>query len=141
MLAFITVMSIITCPITTFLNVLVVIAVKTKPRLQGMSNIAPACKVATTAGIMEVIRQPLFIALVAAIIQGKTSSAYCLLMLLSNNAIRMRAMASLLLLALINVERYIAIKYSLQYITIVTKARLIRSSAVLWIITLLLTVP
>ena len=140
-LVFIIVVSVIACPITTVLNALVIIAVKTKPRLQTMSNIAIAC-LATTDGIMGVIGQPLsIVAWVASMMLGKTSSAYCLLIVLSSNVIRVLAMASLFLLALINVERYIAIKHSLEYITIVTKVRLIRSSAVLWIITLFFTVP
>ena len=133
-LVFITVVSILTCPITTVLNALVIIAVKTKPRLQTMSNIALTC-LATTDGIMGVVGQPLFIAGVAGTIERN-----CLLTVSSKNVIRFLITASLFLLTLINVERYIAIKHSLQYITIVTKARLIRSSAILWIITSLLTV-
>ena len=59
-LVFIAVMSVITCPITTVLNVLVIIAVKTKPRLKIMSNIALAC-LAATDGLMRMIGLPLFI--------------------------------------------------------------------------------
>ena len=40
-----------------------------------------------------------------------------------------------------NVERYIAIKHSFAHITMITKARLLSSSAFLWIASLLLTVP
>ena len=134
-LVLMTVVSIMICPITTVLNALVIIAVKTKPRLQTMSNIALAC-LATTDGIMGVIGQPLFIAGVVGAIKEN-----CLLTASSKYVIRLLITASLLLLALINVERYIAIKHSLQYITIVTKTRLICSSAVLWFISLLLTVP
>lgn len=42
-LVFITVTTIITCPITTGLNTLIVIAVKTKHRMKTKSNIALAC--------------------------------------------------------------------------------------------------
>ena len=38
-------------------------------------------------------------------------------------------------------ERYIAIKHSLRYATVVTEIRLICSSAFFWIITFLLTLP
>ena len=41
-------------------------------------------------------------------------------------------------LAMMNVERYIAINQSLRYETLVTETRLISVSAVLWIITILL---
>ena len=139
-LAFIIVMNMITCPITTVLNALIIIAVKTKPRLKTMSNVALAC-LATTDGIMGMIGQPIFIARTTVALQGEASSTDCTLERLSANVIRAIGTASLFHLALVNVERYIAIKHSLKYINMVTEARLTLSSAVLWIITLLLTVP
>ena len=58
-------------------------------------------------------------------------------------ALRVLGVASLFHLAMVNVERYIAIKHSLRYEILVTETRLISVSAVLWIITILLqlTVP
>ena len=58
-------------------------------------------------------------------------------------ALRVLGVASLFHLAMVNVERYIAIKHSLRYEILVTETRLISVSAVLWIITTLLqlTVP
>ena len=53
-------------------------------------------------------------------------------------ALRVLGVASLFQLAIVNVERYIAIKHSLRYETLVTETRLIGVSAVLWIITILL---
>ena len=48
-LVFITVISIITCPITAVLNVLIMIAVKTKNQVRTKSNIALACLSSTEA--------------------------------------------------------------------------------------------
>ena len=44
-------------------------------------------------------------------------------------------------LVLINVERYIAIKNSLQYIAMVTKALVLGSSLLAWITVVVLTIP
>lgn len=42
-LIFIAVISIITCPVTAVMNALIILAVKTKPRLKTKSNISLAC--------------------------------------------------------------------------------------------------
>lgn len=59
-LVFITVISIITCPITALLNVLIMIVVKSKNEVRTTSNIALAC-LSSTDAVMGVIGQPLFI--------------------------------------------------------------------------------
>ena len=48
-LVFITVISIITCPLTTVLNALIIVAVKTKNQVRIKSNIALACLSSTDA--------------------------------------------------------------------------------------------
>ena len=139
-LVFIAVMNIISFPITVVLNVLVIIAVKAKPRLKTMSNIALAC-LATTDAIMGVIGQPLFLAWITAILQKEATSDYCFVIRLTKEVTRVLATASLFHLTLVNVERYIAIHHSLKYMTMVTASRILHSSAFMWIGTLLLTVP
>ena len=90
---------------------------------------------------MGVIGQPLFVSWVTAELQGNTSSTYCIRTLLSRIALRVLGIASLSHLAMMNVERYIAIKHPLQYETIVTENRLTFLSVLLWITVILLTVP
>ena len=136
-LVFITVISIITCPITAVLNVLIMIAVKTKNQLRTKSNIALAC-LSSTDAVMGVIGQPLFIGWLIEELQGNTSGTYCVLIgFARRDVLRVLGIASLFHLAMVNVERYIAIKHSLRYEIIVTEARLIGVSALLWTITLL----
>ena len=139
-LVFITVISIITSPITFSLNALIIIAVKTKHRVKTKSNLAIAC-LSSTDGIMGVIGQPLFISWVIAELQGNTSSTYCIRTLLSRIALRVLGIASLSHLAMMNVERYIAIKHPLQYETIVTENSLTCLCVLPWITAILLTVP
>ena len=139
-LVFVTFISIITSPITFSLNALIIIAVKTKHRVKTKSNLAIA-SLSSTDGIMGVIGQPLFTSWVTAELQGNTSSTYCIRTLLSRIALRVLGIASLSHLAMMNVERYIAIKHPLQYETIVTENRLTCLSVLLLITDILLTVP
>ena len=139
-LMLIVIINIITCPFTVVLNVLVMAAVKIKPRLQTKTNIALAC-LASTDGIMGLIGQPLYIAEIIAVLQEKVSSVHCYVIQLSSNTLTVLAGASLLHLVLMNLERYIAIKHSFMYSTMVTKSRILFSSAVAWITNLILTVP
>ena len=137
-LVFITVISIITCPVTTVLNALIMVAVKTKNQVRTKSNIALAC-LSSTDAVMGVIGLPLFSSWLIVELQGNTFGMHCELIGFTRTSLRLLTIASLLHLAIVNVERYIAIKHSLRYEIIVTEARLIGVSALLWIITLLLT--
>ena len=131
-LVFIAVISAITCPHTVVMNALIIITVKTKPRGKTKLNIALAC-LSTTDLAMGVIGQPLFISGVIAELQGYASSTYCLRKELGVLAIALSGNASLFHIILVNAEKYIAIRRPLQYETMVTEARLIGLSALLWI--------
>ena len=131
-LVFIAVISAITCPHTVVMNALIIITVKTKPRVKTKLNIALSC-LSTTDLAMGVIGQPLFISGVIAELQGYASSTYCLRKELGVLAIALSGNASLFHIILVNAEKYIAIRRPLQYETMVTEARLIGLSALLWI--------
>ena len=62
-------------------------------------------------------------------------------MLLPTKTMRTLAIASIFNLTLMNIDRYIAIKHSLKYKTLVTRGRLLRGSAFAWAVSFLLTVP
>ena len=121
-------------------NALVIIAVTTKHRLNTNTNIALAC-LSTTDLAMGVIGQPLSISKTITELQGNTSGTYCVRTLLATIGLRVLSSVSLSHLAMMNVERYIAIKHALKYETIVTKNRLICLSSLLWVAELPLTVP
>ena len=123
-LVFITVTTIITCPISTGLNTLIMIVVKTEHRVKTKSNIELTC-LSSTDAVMGVRGQPLFISWLIAELQGNTFSTYCVRIQLARMALRVLGVALLFHLAMVNVERYIAIKHSLRYETLVTETRLI----------------
>ena len=139
-LIFLVVLSIITCPLTTLFNVLVMIAVKTKPRLKTNSNIVLGC-LAVTDGLIGVIGIPWFVAIRISTLKGEASEEYCFLEQLTRNIIRLLCSASITHLLLMSVERYIAIKHSFAYTTVVTKTRILAASALGWFIALVATIP
>ena len=98
------------------------IAAKTKHRVKTKSNIALGC-LSSTDAVTGVIGQPLFISWLIAELQGNTFSTYCVRIPLARKALRVLGVASLFHLAMVNVERYIAIKHSLTYETLVTATR------------------
>ena len=109
------VISITASPITTALSALIIIAVKGNHRLKNKSNIALAC-LSTTDLVMGLIGQPAFVSWMIAHLQRNNTSAfsYCIRAFSSTITLRVLGNASLSHLAMINVERYIAIKHSLR---------------------------
>ena len=79
--------TIITCPISTGLNTLIMIAVKTKHRVKTKFNIELAC-LSSTDAVMGVIGQPLFISWVIAGLQGNTFSTYLCTNTISDNGLK-----------------------------------------------------
>ena len=139
-MVFIIVLSILACPSTILLNLLVIISVKTKPHLKTISNIVIGC-LAVTDTLMGIIGQPLFVAARILTLRAETSSDFCAVKDLSRNINRILGGATVFHLIVMNVERYIAIKHPFQHITIVTKSRVLRSSAVAWIAIFIVTLP
>ena len=135
---FLIIMNIITAPVTSLLNGLVIIAVKRKLRLKTKSSIALAC-LATTDCFMGVIGQPMFIALNIVVLQVESSYTYCLIRQLSIAVLTVLGRATNLHLALMYLDRYIAIKHPYRYTNMVTATRLLCSSAFVWIVALLST--
>ncbi len=119
----------ISCPLTVLLNVLVIMAVKRRPRLQSNTNILLAC-LAVTDVLTGLTVQPSFIAW-----------KYCLLLDnintkvvkdVHNILIRALSVCSSLHLMLVTCERLIAIKFTLYYHGIVTKQNIKAAVIAVW---------
>ena len=123
-----------TCPFTILLNLLVMIAVKTKPRLQSMSNITLTCLAATDMTVGLVV-QPLLITLVVNLIQGKTTAGVCSVQSATGFCISLFCFSSFVHLFLMTVDRYIAIMCPYAYIQTFTKTRFLIAKALAWTLT------
>ena len=105
-------MNAFTCPFTILLNVLVMIAVKTKQQLRTKSGIALAC-LATTDFTVGLVVQPLNIATFILVLQGdETPNLLCHLIEVTVTVSVTYALASLYHLFVMSGERYLAIKHS-----------------------------
>ena len=129
------VFSLATCPVTILLNALVMVAVKTKRRLQKNSNILLAC-MALTDLMVGLVVQPLHITKTIFLLQDKEFHEFCDIDLAFTVCYLTFVVATECHLVLISGERYLAIKHTFTHATVVTKSRLMVCSAVAWIVAL-----
>ena len=122
------ILNLLTCP----LNTVVIIAVKTKPRLQTMHDLILASMAVTDLAV-GIVAQPASIAREISHQTGGSLLMYCNLSTLTMITTTLLSLTSLFHLALISVERLIAMKYSLRYNDIVTKRRLTAAVALCWL--------
>ena len=130
------VVNLATCPSTIFLNALVMVAVKAKRRLQTHPNILLAC-MALTDLMVGLVVQPLHVAKTIFILQaGKDAHEFCNIDLAFAVSLFIFSFGTNCHLLLISGERYLAIKHTFTHAKVITRARLILSSAVTWIATM-----
>ena len=117
------ILNILSFPVTILMNVLVIMAAKTRPRLQSKYNILLAC-LAGTDLLVGVASQPVFIVAQIYVTKGLSLTEYCLYHKESHLIFYIPILASLYHLTLISIERFVAIKHTFRYVTIVTGFRL-----------------
>ena len=108
------------------------VAVKTKRRLQTHPNILLAC-LALTDLMVGLVVQPLYITKTIFILQGKDAHDFCDIEETFSVSVVMFMFATIFHSLVISIERYLAIKHTFIHAAVVTKTRLIISSAVAWI--------
>ena len=121
----------ITCPFTVVLNVLVIKAVKTTPRLRTNSNILLSC-LAVTDVLTGLFTQPFFILWQIFLLLGLSESETlekCFVL-----SVIVLQIASYLHLMLVTFERLIAIKFTMKYSNIITDNNIKIAVLVVWII-------
>ena len=133
------ILNMLSCPVIVLTNMLVIMAVKTRPRLQSMYNILLACLAATDL-LVGTITQPTFIAVEIFGIAGDSVATYCSIF---ENILKpllfLSILPSLFHLTLISVERYTALKCALRYHEIVTKLRLTIAVTFSWFLAVVYT--
>ena len=128
------IINVATFPFTIVLNLLVMIAVKTRVRLQSMSNILLAC-LASTDVMVGLVVQPLRIAVFIILLKGETTSGACLVHVLTAVFSFILCLVSVEHLLLMTVDRYFAIMRPYSYDRTITRARLMGGSCLSWILT------
>ena len=132
---------ILTSPVTAAMNSLVMIAVKMKARLRvHKSNIALAL-LASTYLTVGVLVHPLYVALMRTILLDGTSSASCALQVLTRVLYSVGVSASLIHMALISGERFLAMRRPFALLTLVTDSSLLAASVLAWLLSIILHIP
>ncbi|XP_078384683.1 beta-1 adrenergic receptor-like isoform X1 [Oculina patagonica] len=126
----------LTCPLIIFLNILVMVAVKTKRQLRTESNVALAC-LATTDLVVGLVAQPLQIASVSLLLKGE-DNIFCTLTDVSLAVTSKCLVASFTHLLLMSAERYVAIKHPFAHENQVTEVRIIIASCLAWSVAIIL---
>ncbi|XP_078346862.1 adenosine receptor A2a-like [Oculina patagonica] len=129
------IINIITCPLTVLLNVLVIMAVKRRPRLQSYTNILLACLAATDV-LTGLTVQPSFILGKTFELLGLTYEANYTDRGFHTPLIVVISVCSSLLLMLVTCERLIAIKFTMHYSYIVTSRNIKLAVISVWIFSL-----
>ena len=124
--------NLLVCPCSIFLNIFVMIAIKTSPWLRNNCNILLAC-LAGTDLMTSVFGIPLFAAEQIYRLTGSWENhAVCVLRFIRDANVHFSVPASIQHLAHLSIERYIAIKFPFKYHEIATKRRLIALVVFSW---------
>ena len=134
------IINIITVPVIAVLNALVMIAVKTKSRLRAQKSNIVFVMLALTDLLVGILAQPIFTDRMISILLQESNGQSCLTEILSFAISNCLFTSSLLHLALASGERYVAIKYPYQHITIVTESRLLVASLLTWLLAVMVHV-
>ena len=120
----------LTCPFTVLLNVLVIIAVKRRPRLRTNTNILLAC-LAVVDLLSGFVVQPCFVFWKAFQLNGVDNN--CTLRTIHNWLLGLVSLLTLLHLSIVSGERIIAIKYTMRYLSIVTPKNMRIAVITVWV--------
>ncbi len=120
----------LTCPLIIFLNILVMVAVKTKRQLRTKSNIALTC-LSMTDLVVGLVAQPLHVVSEISLLRGEVY-IFCTLIDVSIAVNNKCLPASRYHLLLMSAERYLAIKHPFAYENQVTEVRIIIASGLAW---------
>ena len=123
----------LTCPFTILLNVLVITAVKKRPRLQSNTNVLLACLAVTDASTGFLV-QPSFIVWKILQLLGETNVD--VIFAFHRAVLTIVSFSSLLHLTLVTCERLIAIKFTMHHLSIVTTQNIKVAVIGVWVFTI-----
>ena len=131
----------IACPVTILLNLLVVIAVKTRRELKKNSNILLSSLAATDL-FVGAVSMPLAITFDALVLRRNLNEdVICTMAIVGLFFLYTVCFTSFLHLLLIACERYVAVVKYMKYKVIVTRDRLKKYVTIAWLLPILMSVP
>ncbi|CAH3104792.1 unnamed protein product [Porites lobata] len=116
-------------------------AVKMNSRLRAHKSNIGLALLALTDFFVGVLAQPAFIALIISLLVDDDSSRSCTLPNFTIAVSRIGVSVSLVHTVLISGERYLAIRHSFAYFSLVTEARLLVASVLAWLLSITLHIP
>ena len=123
----------VVCPFTVLLNMMVIIAVKRRPRLQSYANILLAC-LAVTDALTGLTTQPLYsLWKILQLLEMKTHETIGFLYTI---LLRALSLCSSLHLVLVTSERLIAIRFTKRYASIVTRRNIRAAVIASWVVSI-----
>ena len=123
----------VVCPFTVLLNMMVIIAVKRRPRLQSYANILLAC-LAVTDALTGLTTQPLYsLWKILQLLEMKTHETIGFLYTI---VLRALSLCSSLHLVLVTSERLIAIGFTERYASIVTRRNIRAAVIASWVVSI-----
>jgi len=126
----------ISCPFVILLNILVMVAVKTKRQLRTKCNISLA-SLATTDLVVGLVVQPLLIFHYSFMLKAETDIICSRLAKVTVAITRSCVIASLTHVVILSLERDLAIKHSFAYENLVTEVRIIVASGLAWAVAII----
>ena len=134
--------AIILCPVVVLLNILVILAVKTKRELKHNSNILLA-SLAIADALTGIISIPLTISLDVLLLVRRflKPEVFCRIALINELTLFIGGCSSTYHLAVIAWERYVAIRRLTEYKVIVTRDRVKKYARIAWLVAVVVAVP
>ena len=134
--------AIILCPVVVLLNILVILAVKTKRELKHNSNILLA-SLAIADALTGIISIPLTISLDVLLLVRRflKPEVFCRIALINELTLFIGGCSSTYHLAVIAWERYVAIRKLTKYKVIVTRGRVTKYARIAWLVAVVVAVP
>ena len=133
----------ILCPVVVTLNILVILAVKTKRELKNHNSNVLLASLAIADALTGIISIPLTISLDVLLLLRRLlkPEVFCRIALINEMTLFIGGCSSTYHLAVIAWERYVAIRKLTEYKVIVTRGRVKKYARIAWLVAVVVAVP
>ena len=135
--------TIILCPVVVILNILVILAVKTKRELKEHNSNILLASLAIADALTGIISMPLATSLDVLLLLRRflKPEVFCRIALINEMTLFIGGCSSTYHLAVIAWERYVAIRKLTEYKVIVTRGRVTKYARIAWLVAVVVAVP